>query len=255
MIVCRSQSEIAKLRRVNQLVARILAELRRNVAPGVTTRDLDMLAERLVREAGAEPAFKGYHGYPATVCASVNEQVVHGIPSPRALVEGDIISVDMGAKLDGFFGDCAVTVPVGTISPEAVRLLRVTEEALFQGIDAVKPGARVSDIGAAVQHHVEAQGFSVVREFVGHGIGTSLHEEPQIANYGPAGHGPRLSEGMVFAIEPMVNAGKADVKVLSDGWTAVTKDGSLSAHFEHTVAVTRNGPDVLTARQPVARST
>ena len=246
MIVCRSQSEIAKLRRVNQLVARILAELRRTVAPGVTTRDLDMLAERLVREAGAEPAFKGYHGYPATVCASVNEQVVHGIPSPRALVEGDIISVDMGAKLDGFFGDCAVTVPVGTISPEAVRLLRVTEEALFQGIDAVKPGARVSDIGAAVQHHVEAQGFSVVREFVGHGIGTSLHEEPQVANYGPAGSGPRLSEGMVIAIEPMVNAGQASVKVQSDGWTAVTTDGRLSAHFEHTVVVTREGTEILT---------
>ena len=246
MIVCRSQSEIAKLRRVNQLVARILAELRRSVAPGVTTRDLDSLAERLVRDAGAEPAFKGYHGYPATVCASVNEQVVHGIPSTRALVEGDIISVDMGAKLEGFFGDCAVTVPVGTISPEAARLLRVTEEALFQGIDAVKPGARVSDIGAAVQHHVEAQGFSVVREFVGHGIGTSLHEEPQVANYGPAGSGPRLSEGMVIAIEPMVNAGKASVKVQSDGWTAVTTDGSLSAHFEHTVVVTREGTEILT---------
>jgi methionyl aminopeptidase len=246
VIVCRSQSEIAKLRRVNQLVGRILAELRRSVAPGVTTRDLDTLAERLVREAGAEPAFKGYHGYPATVCASVNEQVVHGIPSSRALVEGDIVSIDMGAKLEGFFGDCAVTVPVGTISTEAAKLLRVTEGALFQGIDAVKPGARVSDIGAAVQHHVEAQGFSVVREFVGHGIGTSLHEEPQVANYGPAGSGPRLSEGMVLAIEPMVNAGRASVKVQSDGWTAVTTDGSLSAHFEHTVVVTREGTEILT---------
>ncbi len=246
MIVCRSQAEITKLRRVNQLVARILAELRRTVAPGVTTRDIDTLAERLVRDAGAEPAFKGYHGYPATVCASVNEQVVHGIPSTRALVEGDIVSIDMGAKLDGFFGDCAVTVPVGTISPDAVTLLRVTEEALFQGIDAVKPGARVSDIGAAVQHHVESQGFSVVREFVGHGIGTSQHEEPQVANYGPGGSGPRLSEGMVLAIEPMVNAGRASVKVQSDGWTAVTTDGSLSAHFEHTVVVTREGTEILT---------
>jgi methionyl aminopeptidase len=246
VIVCRSQSEIAKLRRVNQLVGRILSELRKSVAPGVTTRDLDTLAERLVREAGAEPAFKGYHGYPATVCASVNDQVVHGIPSTRALVEGDIVSIDMGAKLDGFFGDCAVTVPVGTVSPEAARLLRVTEEALFQGIDAVRPGARVSDIGAAVQRHVEAHGFSVVREFVGHGIGTSLHEEPQVANYGPAGSGPRLSEGMVLAIEPMVNAGRASVKVQSDGWTAVTGDGSLSAHFEHTVVVTRDGTEILT---------
>jgi methionyl aminopeptidase len=246
VIVCRSQAEIVKLRRVNQLVAQILAMLRRSVAPGVTTRDLDSLAERLVREAGAEPAFKGYHGYPATVCASVNEQVVHGIPSGRALVEGDVVSIDMGAKLEGFFGDCAVTVPVGAVSPAAERLLRVTEESLFQGIDAVKPGGRVSDIGAAVQRHVEANGFSVVREFVGHGIGTSLHEEPQVANYGPAGSGPRLSEGMVLAIEPMVNAGRASVKVQSDGWTAVTTDGSLSAHFEHTVVVTRDGTEILT---------
>jgi methionyl aminopeptidase len=246
VIVCRSQSEIDKLRRVNQLVARILAELRQVVVPGITTTDIDELAERRVREAGAEPAFKGYHGYPATVCASVNEQVVHGIPSSRPLVTGDIVSIDMGAKLDGFFGDCAVTVPVGAVSPQASELLRVTEEALFRGIDCVRPGARVSDIGAAVQQHVEAQGFSVVREFVGHGIGTSLHEEPQVANYGPAGHGPRLSEGMVLAIEPMVNAGKPAVKVLSDGWTAVTKDKSLSAHFEHTVVVTRDGREILT---------
>ena len=246
MIVCRSQSEIDKLRRVNQLVARILAELRQVVVQGITTTDIDELAERRVREAGAEPAFKGYHGYPATVCASVNEQVVHGIPSNRPLVTGDIVSIDMGAKLDGFYGDCAVTVPVGTVSPEATELLRVTEEALFRGIDAVRPGARVSDIGAAVQQHVEAQGFSVVREFVGHGIGTSLHEEPQVANYGPAGHGPRLSEGMVIAIEPMVNAGRPAVKVLSDGWTAVTKDKSLSAHFEHTVVVTREACEILT---------
>jgi methionyl aminopeptidase len=180
------------------------------------------------------------------VCASVNEQVVHGIPSPRGLVDGDVLSIDMGAKLDGFYGDCAVTVPVGRVSADADRLLRVTEEALFHGIDAVKPGARVSDIGAAVQQHVEAHGFSVVREFVGHGIGTSLHEEPQIANYGPGGRGPRLSEGMVLAIEPMVNARGAAVKVLSDGWTAVTRDGSLSAHFEHTVVITGNGCEILT---------
>jgi len=246
VIVCRSASEIDKLRQVNQLVARILAELRQMVAPGVTTEDLDVLAERRVREAGAEPAFKGYHGYPATVCASVNEQVVHGIPSTRSLAPGDIVSIDMGAKLNGYFGDCAVTVPVDGVTPEVSGLLRVTEEALFRGIDCVRPGARVSDIGAAVQQHVEAQGYSVVREFVGHGIGTSLHEEPQVANYGPAGHGPRLSEGMVLAIEPMVNAGKAAVKVLSDGWTAVTRDKSLSAHFEHTVVVTRDGAEILT---------
>jgi methionyl aminopeptidase len=246
VIVCRSRAELDKLRRVNQLVAAVLGELRAMVAPGITTEDLDAVAEARVREAGAEPAFKGYHGYPATVCTSVNDQVVHGIPSTRRLVAGDIVSIDMGAKLDGFFGDCAVTVPVGTVDGAATELLRVTEEALFRGIDAVKPGARVSDIGAAVQQHVEAHGFSVVREFVGHGIGTALHEEPQIANYGPAGHGPRLAEGMVFAIEPMVNIGKPVVKVLADGWTAVTRDGSLSAHFEHTVTVTRDGREILT---------
>ena len=246
MIVCRSTAEIEKLRRVNQLVARILAELRQMVAPGVTTEAIDATAEAMVREEGAEPAFKGYHGYPATVCASVNEQVVHGIPSTRRLVEGDVLSIDMGAKLEGFYGDSAVTVAVGRVSADAERLLRVTEEALFHGIDVVKPGARVSDIGAAVQAHVEAHGFSVVREFVGHGIGTSLHEEPQIANYGPADRGPRLAEGMVLAIEPMVNIGAAAVKVLSDGWTAVTRDGTLSAHFEHTVVVAGGGCEILT---------
>ena len=246
MIVCRSKAEIEKLRRVNRLVGRILGELRRMIGPGVTTEAIDASAEALVREAGAEPAFKGYHGYPATVCASVNEQVVHGIPSARQLVEGDVLSLDMGAKLDGFYGDCAVTVPVGRVSAEAAKLLRVTEAALFHGIDAVKPGARVSDIGAAVQAHVEAHGFSVVREFVGHGIGTSLHEEPQIANYGPADRGPRLAEGMALAIEPMVNVGAAAVKVLGDGWTAVTRDGTLSAHFEHTVVVADGGCEILT---------
>ena len=246
MIVCRSQGEIEKLRRVNQLVAEILAELSATAAPGVTTRDLDELAERRVREAGAVPAFKGYHGFPATLCVSVNEQVVHGIPSARALADGDIVSIDMGARLDGFFGDCAVTVPVGRVSADAEALLKITREALFLGIDAVKPAARVSDIGEAVQRHVEAHGFSVVREFVGHGIGTALHEEPQIANYGPGGRGPRLAEGMVLAIEPMVNLGKPGVKVLGDGWTAVTRDGSLSAHFEHTVVVTGDGCEILT---------
>jgi methionyl aminopeptidase len=246
VIVCRAPSEIDKLRRVNQLVARILVELQEAVVPGVTTAEIDAIAEARVRAAGAEPAFKGYHGYPATVCTSVNEQVVHGIPSKRVLVEGDILSIDMGARLDGYFGDCAVTVPVGRISAQAADLLRVTEEALHQGIEAVKPRARVSDIGAAVQRHVEAHGFSVVREFVGHGIGTALHEEPQVANYGPAGRGPRLAEGMVLAIEPMVNVGGSDVRMLSDGWTAVTRDGTLSAHFEHSVVVTRDGCEILT---------
>jgi methionyl aminopeptidase len=248
VIVCKSPAEIERMRAANQLVADVLAELASMVAPGVTTADLDRAAERLVRAGGAEPAFKGYRGYPCTLCASVNEQVVHGIPSPRALVEGDIISLDMGVKLNGFFGDSAVTVPVGQVAPDVERLLQVTQDALARGIEQVRLGGRVSDIGHAIQTHVEAHGFSVVREFVGHGIGAALHEEPQIANYGGPGRGPRLAEGMVLAIEPMVNMGRPAVKVLADGWTAVTRDGSLSAHFEHTVAVTKNGPRVLTGR-------
>src|SRR5688500_3741366 len=234
------------MRVANQLVADVLAELASMVTPGVTTADLDRAAERLVLEPGAVPAFKGYRGYPCTLCASVNEQVVHGIPSARALAEGDIISLDMGVKLNGFYGDSAVTVPVGRVAPDVTRLLQVTQEALGKGISQVRLGGRISDIGHAIQEHVEAHGFSVVREFVGHGIGVALHEEPQIANYGEPGRGPRLAEGMTLAIEPMVNIGRPAVKVLADGWTAVTKDGSLSAHFEHTVAVTKSGPLVLT---------
>lgn len=246
MIVCRSAAELGRLRDVNQLVGRVLERLRQAVAPGVTTAQLDALAEREIRAGGAVPAFKGYKGYPASICASVNEQVVHGIPSAsRVLREGDIISIDLGAKLCGFFGDSAVTVPVGRISAKAAELLRVTEESLWKAIETVRPGARVSDIGHAVQKHVESSGFSVVREFVGHGIGSELHEEPQIPNYGKPGRGPRLTEGMVLAIEPMVNAGAAGVKVLEDGWTAVTEDRSLSAHFEHAVAVTPDGVEVL----------
>jgi methionyl aminopeptidase len=253
VIVCKSPGEIERMRVANALVADVLAELAAIVAPGVTTRDLDVVAERLVREGGAEPAFKGYRGYPATLCASINEQVVHGIPAARPLVEGDIVSLDMGVKLNGFYGDSAVTVPVGRIDTETQRLLVVTQEALQRGIAQVRVGGRISDIGHAIQLHVESQGFSVVREFVGHGIGAALHEEPQIANYGEPGRGPRMAEGMVLAIEPMVNMGRPAVKVLADGWTAVTRDGSLSAHFEHTVAVTKNGPLVLTVRTaPVA---
>ncbi len=255
MITCRSAAEIERLARVNAIVGRVLDALMKAAAPGVTLNDLDQMAERMLAEAGAAPAFKGYHGFPATICASVNEQVIHGIPSDRALRDGDILSIDMGAKMDGFYGDSAVTVAVGAVSPLAERLLAVTEEALGRGLAVVAPGARVQDIGAAVQQHVEANGFSVVREFVGHGIGTSLHEEPQIPNYGVAGRGSRLAEGMVLAIEPMVNAGKAGVKVLKDGWTAVTKDGSLSAHFEHTVVVTEAGCRILTERnQAVAEA-
>ena len=253
MIVCKSPAEIERMAAANGLVARILAELAAVAAPGVTTRDLDALAERRIVEAGARPAFKGYRGYPATLCASVNEQVVHGIPSDRPMKEGDIVSLDMGVVVDGFYGDSAITVGVGRITPAAASLLHVTEESLEQAIRQVRAGARLSDIGHAVQQCVEANGFSVVREFVGHGIGAALHEEPQIPNFGEPGRGPRLAEGMVLAIEPMVNAGKPAVKVLADGWTAVTRDGSLSAHFEHTVAVTADGARVLTRREATVR--
>ena len=253
MIVCKSPAELERMRAANALVANVLAGLAAMVAPGVTTKDLDAVAEQLVRDGGAEPAFKGYRGYPNTLCASVNEQVVHGIPSAKPLAAGDIVSLDMGVKLNGYYGDSAITVPVGTVSDEVARLLQVTQEALEKGISQVRVGARISDIGHAIQAHVESQGFAVVREFVGHGIGAALHEEPQIANYGEPGRGPRLAEGMTLAIEPMVNMGRAAVKVLADGWTAVTKDGSLSAHFEHTVAVTKDGPLVMTLRPVVAR--
>ncbi|MPY90524.1 MAG: type I methionyl aminopeptidase [Luteitalea sp.] len=246
MIVCRSPAEIEKMRRANQLVVRILDELRALVVPGATTQEIDWRAEQLTRDAGAEPAFKGYRGFPYTICASLNEQVVHGFPSDRALVQGDILSIDMGVRLDGYYGDCAVTLAVGRIAPETARLLQITREALDYGIAQVQIGRRVSDIGHAVQAHVEAHGYSVVREFVGHGVGTRLHEEPQVPNYGLPGRGPRLAAGMVLAIEPMVNMGKAAVRVLRDGWTAVTVDGSLSAHFEHSVAVAATGPDILT---------
>ena len=253
MIVCRSAAEIERMRAANQLVADVLAELEAAVAPGVTTADLDRLAERLVREAGAVPAFKGYRGYPATLCISVNEQVVHGIPSPdRALKAGDIVSLDIGARLNGFFGDSAVTVPVGNVPESTTRLLQVTRESLERAIEQAQVGGRLSDISHAVQSWVESHGYSIVREFVGHGIGEKLHEDPQIPNYGAPGRGAKLAPGMVFAIEPMVAMGRPETKVLADGWTAVTKDGSLAAHFEHTVAVSEDGPLVLTARKAAA---
>ena len=245
MIVCKSFSELEKMRAANALVADVLGELRALAVPGVTTLKLDAVAETHVREAGAVPAFKGYQGYPATLCASINDAIVHGIPSTRPLVEGDIVSLDMGVVLDGFYGDSAVTVGIGGISGQAETLLRVTREALDRAIERTRVGSRVSDLGYAVQRHVEANGFSIVREFVGHGIGTQLHEEPQIPNYGEPGRGPWLFEGMVLAIEPMVSAGEPGMRVLDDGWTAVTCDGSLSAHFEHSVAVTKEGPIIL----------
>tara|TARA_B100001123_G_C15165309_1_gene969176 strand:- start:44 stop:862 length:819 start_codon:yes stop_codon:yes gene_type:complete len=245
MIVTKNPSEIQKMRVANGLVAEILNELGSVVRPGMTTKDLDVLAEERVRAAGAVPAFKGYHGFPSTLCTSINDEVVHGIPSDRGLKSGDVVSIDLGVVVEGFYGDSAVTLAVGTISDEAEMLLRVTQESLNRSISKAQPGGYVSDLGHAVQHYVESNGYSVVREFVGHGIGTNLHEEPQIPNYGKPGQGVRLTEGMVLAIEPMVNAGGAPVKVLEDGWTAVTKDGSLSAHFEHTVAITEDGPLVL----------
>ena len=240
--------------RAGRLVGEVLTELAQKVVPGISTAELDEAAERRITAAGATPAFKGYHGYPATICASINDEVIHGIPSGRRVLrEGDIISIDVGASLDGYYGDSAITLPVGHVTEEAATLLRVTEDALLKAIDQVRPGGRVSDVSHAVQQHVEAFGFSVVREFVGHGIGQQMHEEPQVPNYGEPGRGPRLAEGMVLAIEPMVNAGKPAVKVLSDGWTAVTRDKSLSAHFEHTVAVTADAPWILTSREvPVA---
>jgi methionyl aminopeptidase len=249
MIVCKSPAEIERMRAANEVVAAVLTDMRDAIAPGISTGELDERAEAKIRAAGATPAFKGYHGYPAALCVSINDEVIHGIPSRKRLLnEGDIVSVDVGATLDGFVGDSAVTFPVGAISERAALLLRVTQESLYRAIVAVKVGGRVSDIGHAVQQHVEAHGCSVVREFVGHGIGIAMHEEPQVPNYGPSGHGARLTEGMVLAIEPMVNLGRPAVRVLEDGWTAVTRDHSLSAHFEHTVAVTKEGPLVLTAR-------
>ena len=249
MIVCRSAAELERMHEVGRLVGEVLTALAAVIAPGVSTADLDRLAEKRIAQAGATAAFKGYHGYPATICASLNDEVIHGIPSGRRVLrEGDVISIDVGASLGGYFGDSATTLPVGQVSEQAATLLRVTEEALYKAIERARPGHRISDISHAVQRHVEAYGCSVVREFVGHGIGQRMHEEPQVPNYGEPGRGPRLAEGMVLAIEPMVNAGKPAVKVLADGWTAVTRDGSLSAHFEHTVAVTAGEPWILTER-------
>jgi len=247
VVILKSSWEIDLIRKSGRIVAEALARLTKLVEPGITTLDLDRLAEEYILKRGAKPAFKGYRGYPYSLCASVNEQVVHALPSERTLKEGDIISLDLGSIVDGYYGDAAVTVPVGQVSDEANRLIDVTQESLRRAIDAVHPGGRLSDISHAVQAAVEAEGFSVVRLFVGHGIGRSLHEEPQIPNFGPPGHGPVLKTGMVLAIEPMVNAGSPDVMILEDRWTAVTCDGSLSAHFEHTVALTENGTEVLTS--------
>ena len=245
MIILKTPDEIAVMAKASRIVAEALAVLRNAVKPGVTTDELDRLAESEIRARGAIPAFKGYRNYPKTLCASVNEQVVHGIPSKRVLKEGDIIGLDLGAIVGGFYGDSAVTVAVGRIDEKSATLVRVTEESLSLAIEQARVGNRLSDISHAVQRHVEAAGYSVVTEFVGHGIGRQLHEEPQVPNYGRPGQGPRLQPGMVLAIEPMVNMGGSAVRVLDDRWTAVTVDGSLSAHFEHTIAIQPEGPALV----------
>jgi methionyl aminopeptidase len=245
MIVLRSPDEIKKLRASNRIVASVMGEIKKAIHPGTTTLELDEMAEKLVLDMGGTPAFKGYKGFKHTLCTSVNEQVVHGIPNKRKLQEGDILSIDIGVKLDGYFGDHAVTVPVGKVSEDAQRLLRFCEEALWKGIERAKAGNRLFDVSNSIQVHAEAAGFSVVKVYVGHGIGTSLHEEPQVPNFGEPGTGPELKPGMVMALEPMLNVGVADVKVLDDAWTVVTADGKLSAHFEHSLVISENGPEIL----------
>jgi methionyl aminopeptidase len=247
-IVCKSAAEIEKMRRSGHLVREILDALKAAVKPGVSTMDLERIAARMIQDAGAKPAFKGYYDYPCVLCTSINQEIVHGIPSEkRKLAVGDIVSIDCGVILDGYYGDAAITVAVGTeIAPDLRKLLEVTEASLYRGIEQARVGNNVGDVGAAVQEYVEAAGFSVVREFVGHGIGTRLHEEPQVPNFGSKGQGARLREGMVLAIEPMVNTGGPGTRVLEDKWTAVTADGGYSAHFEHCVAVTKDGPVILT---------
>jgi len=245
MVILKSPEEIRKLRGNNLMIARILEALKKIIHPGVTTLELDRYCEELTLQKGAKPAFKGYRGYPFSLCTSVNEEVVHGMPSERRLEEGDIVSLDFGIYHQGLYGDAAVTVPVGEVSDEAVRLMRVTEGALYRAIEKARSGNRLGDISAAVQNHVEAAGYSVVRDLVGHGIGRSLHEDPQVPNYGREGRGIELRPGIVLAIEPMVNAGTHAVKVLQDGWTVVTADGKLSAHFEQSVAITENEPFIL----------
>jgi methionyl aminopeptidase len=245
MINIRTPQEIEILRQNNRLVAHVLQHLKEATKPGITTKELDQLAERTIREAGATPAFKGYRGYPASLCVSINEEVVHGIPGPRRLQEGDIVSLDVGVYRNEYYGDAAITVPVGKVSEQAASLLEVTQQALAKGIEQATHGNRLLDIAHAIQSWVESHGFSVVRDFVGHGIGRALHEDPQVPNFGPPHHGPRLRPGMVLAIEPMINVGTWEIKVLDDGWTVVTADKNLSAHFEHTIAISDGEPDIL----------
>lgn len=246
VIILKSERELSLMREAGRVVARTLELLQKAVEPGITTGELNDLAEKYITSQGALPSFKGYHGFPASICASVNEEVVHGIPGLRTLKRGDIISIDVGALLNGYQGDAAITVPVGEVKPEIAHLLQVTREALELGIQEARPERRLSDISHAVQTHVESQKLSVVREFVGHGIGRNMHEDPQVPNFGSPGRGPRLQPGMTLAIEPMVNLGGPGVMILDNGWTVVTRDGSFSAHFEQTIAITSEGPKVLT---------
>ena len=246
MIICKTEVELDYMRKAGRIVAETHRLIAQAIQPGVTTYELDQIAEQYIRSQGAKPSFKGYHGFPASICASVNEELVHGIPSHRKLNEGDIISIDIGAEYEGYHGDSAWTYPVGNISETAQKLLEVTERSLFKGLAEAKPDVRLYTISHAIQRCVEDEGFSIVREYVGHGIGSSLHEEPQIPNYGAPDRGPRLKPGMVLAIEPMVNAGQRYVKTLQDGWTVVTVDGALCAHYEHTIAITADGYEILT---------
>lgn len=246
-VVLKTPQEINEMRTANRIVAEILEAIKKIVSPGVTTEELNEFAEERLKEKKAKSAFKGYRGYPKALCTSVNSQVVHGMPSKNPLKDGDVLSMDFGAYCGGFYGDAAITVPVGTVSDEALRLISVAERSLYKGIEQAHQGNRLSDISYAVQSYVEGNGFAVVRDFVGHGIGRALHEEPQVPNFGVPGVGIKLKAGMVLAIEPMINAGGSGVKILQDGWTAVTKDGSISAHFEHTVAITESGPVILTS--------
>jgi methionyl aminopeptidase len=246
MIILKSRREIDLMREAGRIVALALEEIEKNIRPGITTGELDKIAEEFILSHGAMPAFKGYRGFPASICTSINEEVVHGIPGLRTLKDGDIISIDIGAVVDGYYGDAARTYPVGKVAPEALRLIEVTRESFFAGIAFAKPGYRLSDISHAIQTYVESRNFSVVRDYVGHGIGQKMHEDPQIPNYGPPHKGPRLKAGMTFAIEPMVNAGDFEVYTLENRWTVVTKDGSLSAHYENTIAITEDEPLILT---------
>jgi methionyl aminopeptidase len=246
MIIGKSKKELEKMRAAGRLVGQVLQELRALAGPGIATLEIDQAAEKMIRDGGALPTFKGYHGFPYSICASVNEQVVHGFPSNYLLKDGDIFSIDCGVTLEGFVGDTATTVPIGAVSEERLKLISVTEECLERAIEQCRPGRHLGDIGAAVQQHAESHGYSVVRDYVGHGIGRRMHEDPQIPNYGKPGHGPKIRPGYVFAVEPMINLGTHFTKVLADGWTVVTIDGKPSAHSEHTIAITEEGPEVLT---------